>query len=428
LLGVVVCDELWLNASWITFEGMKFALLGADEESLSLAQAAVQAGNEVVWAGDIAPAQDGWDLPWLPADDLANQWETLLDHHTCEAVLVGRGLSSPELRADQINQLIKNGVAVLATYPLVDSVLSFYEIDMVRCESRAILHHFNPLAQPLPAFLQCAHWVADGHPELGQVEQVIWHRPLAERTQQQALWHFARDVELLGQVAGRLNRLGALGSPDEGATYAGLSVQLLGHSKIPVRWEVGPAQQSTSPRLKLIAASGTLDLEFDETGQPLRFAIDQQTESIEPVDPYAMALNRFVEAVEFSDGAGECEISTWPSALHAMELADTIEISLRRGRMIDVHDQQLSEDLAFKGTMSAAGCGILMILPPLLLVAGWLAGVFGLPIAHYWPHALLALLTVFLVFQTLPKLLLNPRPSNSSGDSSPALPLSKFND
>ena len=96
-----------------------------------------------------------------------------------------------------------------------------------------------------------------------------------------------------------------------------------------------------------------------------------------------------------------------------MELADTIEISLRRGRMIDVHDQQLSEDLAFKGTMSAAGCGVLMILPPLLLIVGWLAEQVGLPVASYWPHCLLALLVLFLVFQLFPNLLLKPSPADS---------------
>ena len=89
-----------------------------------------------------------------------------------------------------------------------------------------------------------------------------------------------------------------------------------------------------------------------------------------------------------------------------MELADTIEISLRRGRMIDVHHQQLTEQMAFKGTMSALGCGVLMILPPLLLLIGWLAELAGLPVASYWPHALLMVFLAFLVFQFLPQLLL----------------------
>ena len=54
-----------------------------------------------------------------------------------------------------------------------------------------------------------------------------------------------------------------------------------------------------------------------------------------------------------------------------MELTDTIEISLRCGRMIDVHRQQLTEELSFRGTMSAVGCGALLVLPALLIFAGW---------------------------------------------------------
>ena len=79
--------------------------------------------------------------------------------------------------------------------------------------------------------------------------------------------------------------------------------------------------------------------------------------------------------------------------------------------MIDVHDQQLTEQMAFKGTMSALGCGLLMVLPPVLIAAGWFAEKAGLPFANYWAHALLALLAVFLAFQLLPRLLLNPTAS-----------------
>ncbi len=315
---------------------MKFALFGADQESLSLAQAAVEAGHQIVWGGDVASARTGWDLPWLPDSDLADQWEELLELPPGTAVIVGRGETPAELRTDQVLQLVKSGVAVLTTFPLVDSVLSYYEIDMVRCEKNAFLQHFNPLLQQLE---DCAQWVAEGHPELGAIEQVVWHRPLAERTREQALWHFARDVELLDQVAGGLNRLGALGSPDEQATYAGLSLQLLGKSQIPVRWEVGPVEQSAEPRLTLVAKNGSLKWSFNETGRAVQLEVNQagqaKTESIEPVDPYAAAIRRFAASAE---QAGS-EESDWPSALHAMELADTIEISLRRGRMIDIHDK-----------------------------------------------------------------------------------------
>ena len=69
------------------------------------------------------------------------------------------------------------------------------------------------------------------------------------------------------------------------------------------------------------------------------------------------------------------------------------------------NQQQLTEQLAFKGTMSALGCGVLLLIPPLLLLLGWLAELVGLPVAKYWPHLLLVLLAAFLGVQLIPKLL-----------------------
>ncbi len=386
---------------------MNFALLGSDYESISLATAAVAQGHQVVWCGDTASVREQFELSWLPAEDQAERWESLLDDHFCDAVIVGRGDAPPEQRAEQANLLAKNGIALLATFPLVGSVLSYYEIDMAQQESGALVRHFNPAVERQPIVEQCGQWILAGHPRLGPIEQLVWERPLADRSREQVLWHFARDVQLLGQVAGRLNRLGALGSPDEAATYAGLSVQMLGQQKLPVRWSVGPVQQSEHPRLTLIAEQGRFTVQFDESGQAVQTELNHasQTESteLEPVDPAALAVTGLVEALEHRNG----NRSTWSDALRAMELADTIEISLRRGRMIDVHPQQLTEELSFRGTMSAAGCGVLLILPPLLLLMGWLGELIGLPVARFWPHVLLALLAVFLLVQLLPKLLLS---------------------
>jgi hypothetical protein len=182
-----------------------------------------------------------------------------------------------------------------------------------------------------------------------------------------------------------------LGSPDEAATYAGLSVQLLGKSEVPIRWQVGPVEQSTSPRLVLLAERGKLTIEFEE------------------VAAASQAVTCFVDAVTTGNAvtAGNESASTWSQALAAMELTDTIEISLRRGRMIEVHQQQLTEQMAFKGTMSAIGCGVLLVLPPLLLFCGWLAELVGLPVslARSWQYILLGLLLLFLSLQLMPKLL-----------------------
>jgi len=395
---------------------MKLALLGSDYESISLATAAVAQGHQVGWAGDTDWARRQYELPWLPADDLADQWESLLDDHFCDAVIVGRGDAPSDFRAMQVSLLAKNGIAQLVTFPLVSSVLSYYEIDMAQQESGSLLHHFNPATVPQPIIDRCAGWVLDDHPELGEIEQLVWERPLGDRSREQVLWHFSRDVQLLTQVAGRLNRLGALGSPDEATTYAGLSVQMLGERKLPVRWSVGPVEGSEQPQLALVAKNGKCTVLFDEQGRAFQTELVHASQNLktelEIVDPSAISVANFTAALKDEKS---CR-STWTDALRCMELSDTIEISLRRGRMIDVHPQQLTEQLSFRGTMSAAGCGVLLILPPLLLLLGWMGELFGLPVARYWPHVLLALLATFLLIQLLSKFLIRgPTDQESDG-------------
>ncbi len=440
---------------------MKFALLGSDAESLALSTAAVVQGHELVWVGDVQESAivgglksgqyPSWLTDWAeqdmdslidgllwtgPGKVSRNDWQILLDRQTTDMVIVGRGQTRPEDRAEQLCSLARRGITVLSTHPVVPSVLSFYEIDMARGESGALFRHYHPTSDH-PIVEKLAAWVRQGHPQLGIVEQIVCQRKLAERTSQQVLWHFARDVLLLARVAGYLNRLGALGSPSGDATYATLSVQMLGKLERAVHWSVGPEDGTAGLELTLLGQHGRLLLVIDEAGMPAKMVrnLDGVREElpIEPVhfDPTIEAVTAIDNVLPNSNrvaarssqtanaqpatdlhGHGHtsgANHSTWQEALLAMELTDTIEISLRRGRMIDVHHQPLTEQLAFKGMMSAVGCGILAVLPMLLLVLGWIAGKLGLPIAAYWPHGLLLILGIFLVLQALPWLLYGRR-------------------
>jgi hypothetical protein len=122
-------------------------------------------------------------------------------------------------------------------------------------------------------------------------------------------------------------------------------------------------------------------------------------------DAAATSVRRFGSKLERGDRA-----SSWPKALRAMELADTIEIALRRGRMIEVHRQELTEQLAFKGMMAALGCGVLAAVIPVALAAAFIAGQFGAPVGRFVPHLLLAILAVFLALHLLPRLLYGKTP------------------
>jgi hypothetical protein len=382
---------------------MKFALLGADPESCLLTQAAADLGHEIVWYGDIA-AVDHATHPWLKGADQADDWEALFDRDLCDGVIVGRGTAPTSLRVEQVIQLARIGIPLLTTFPLTDSVLSYYEIDMARLDSGVSLWHFNPLLTNGHRIAEFREWITKGHSHVGRIEQVICERPLTVRTREQDLWHFARDVELLDNVAGPLDRLGAVGSPDAAATYSGLSVQLLGKSQVPVRWSVGPIDQSTNPSLTFVGERGRVRFLFNEGGE-----FQEGTDPPPPDSRAALESIQKFAAVLNDSGRPQ---TTWLAALRAMELTDTIEISLRRGRMIDVHRQQLTEELSFRGTMSAVGCGVLMLLPPLLIFAGWLAQLLGLQFnKNWWAYGLFTLLAAFLLVQFAPKLLLRKRDS-----------------
>jgi hypothetical protein len=378
---------------------MKLALLGADVESLRLAEAAVAAGHEIAWQGDTAAGDPS--APWAGPHASGGEWEKLLDAQFADAVIVGHGSGRDDLRAHQVQELVRLERPILVTFPLFRSVLTYFEVDMARTESGTIVQHYNPLVEP-ELLNEAAGWVEQGHPELGRIEQINATRSLADRGRELVLWHFARDVELLGVVAGRLGRIGAhAGAEGHEPNYAALSVQLLGPSEVPVRWTVEPPSTQEGLALTLVFQRGRTTIAFDSSARLVSTATD--------LSPEAAAIERFVAAVESGDGAA----STWTDALHAMELTDSIEISLRRGRMIDVHHQQLTEHLAFKGTMAAAGCGLLFLLVPLFFFAAWIAGRLGVPIGDFAPHVLLGMLALFLAMQLLPKLIYRARAEGS---------------
>jgi hypothetical protein len=88
-----------------------------------------------------------------------------------------------------------------------------------------------------------------------------------------------------------------------------------------------------------------------------------------------------------------------------MEVVDAVNLSLEKGRTIDVFQQQLTERLAFRGAMAALGCGLLLVgfaVVLLVTVLGGAEGAAGQRLVPFWPAALLAVLAFFLLLQAVP--------------------------
>jgi predicted dehydrogenase len=123
---------------------MKLALLGADPAMLSVARLAAEQGDhQLVAAFEAGPAAEYLRQLW-PQVQLRDDWEYLLSPVAVEAVLVGRA-ADEETRADQLRKLVQAGVPLLVSHPIFESMLVYYELDMIRRESGARLVPYLPL-------------------------------------------------------------------------------------------------------------------------------------------------------------------------------------------------------------------------------------------------------------------------------------------
>jgi hypothetical protein len=82
--------------------------------------------------------------------------------------------------------------------------------------------------------------------------------------------------------------------------------------------------------------------------------------------------------------------------------------SLRKGRTVEIHDEEFSESGTFKGMMTSVGCGLLiagLMLLGFVAVAQQLAEAAGLEllanVLSKWPFLLLIVMIGFLLLQGL---------------------------
>jgi len=391
---------------------MKIAVLGTDPLVLQLVAAAISAGHEIAWIGDIR-SEDAAELRSLigQGTDRAAQWELLLGHGVVDGVVVGRGAATSDLRAEQLKRLVTEAVPALAVHPLFDSVLPYYEIDMTRRETGAVIQHYNPLVG-IPAVSQLAEWVRTGHPEIGTIHQVSCEHHISATTRSAVIAHLARDVELLALVIGDIRRVSAIGPAANDESFAALQVQMTATHVPSARWSVAP-NANTSPGvvLTLLGDRGAITLQQSRSNDPLvsRWQIEIMRSDRPPVEelpsfkPAELAIDRFATAVTNANEAPAA--GDWEAATRSMEVVDAVELSLQKGRTIEVFQQQLTEQLAFRGTMAAFGCGMLLLVFFAAFVVALLGGAEGVlkgKIAPGWPLLLLAALAFFLLLQAVP--------------------------
>jgi hypothetical protein len=141
---------------------------------------------------------------------------------------------------------------------------------------------------------------------------------------------------------------------------------------------------------------------------------------LEPFDSARIAIQELDRAVHETNGERRLAMSTWSAATRAMEVVDAVELSLEKGRTLDVHQQELTERLAFRGTMSALGCGLLLLGFFVFVSVSLFGAAEGKDrplLFASWPILLLALLAAFLLLQFAPLLVVKKSRSPTADES-----------
>jgi predicted dehydrogenase len=399
---------------------MNFALLGNDSDAVALALAAAGGDHALVWGHDLGAAEVPLRAA-APGMQIAEYWEELLDGTLADVVIVAAAVEQ-DAREEQLRKLTQAAVPLVVSHPVVESMLLYYELDMVRRENHAVILPYLPHRWH-PAWQEIAALVAGPAAPLGALEQVIVEHFTAARTRWPVLRGFARDLELVRPLCGRATTVAAMTSggarsTPEATNYATLGVQMSASGGALVRWSMLPAERHEATRFSFIGQQGKAVLDMPQREQPWTLEVRQAESSatrtfdafdapsaaladlVDQLGRKALANDAAAEAFDVARSAAWPPAADWLEACQTMELVDAVEHSMERGRAISPHYEMPTEQATFKGMMSGAGCFLLLIGLTLLVVATT-AAQLGVPLAKYWPYVLLCLLATFLLLQSL---------------------------
>ncbi len=385
---------------------MKLAILGADRETLAIARTIASDGAyQLVGCSEIGSGPYAAAFGALrPTRGVVDNWEALLDSTWLDAVVVG---SDPDedRRAEQLRKFAQVGIPTLVAHPLFISALVYYELDMVRREAGTVMLPYLP-NRLHPAIGELIQRLVSGAPGgIGPLEQVSLERQLVDRGPSAVKAQFARDADLLQALTGDLTHLGAMAGGG-GISFESLNIQMSGPSGVLARWSVAPAELADSGRLVLVAPAGRAVVTLPAEGGAWQMELQAGGERADRQwtddwNPARASLEQLRRAI-----AGETVHPDWLDAARSIELAQTIDRSLARGRTIELHHEEYNEAGNFKSLMAAGGCGLLLLGLLLLLVIGVVEDLgravnLQLRLLSMWPYLLLALLAVFLLMQLL---------------------------
>jgi predicted dehydrogenase len=324
-----------------------------------------------------------------------------------DAVVVG---GPHELRAEALRRAAADGLAIVALHPPGRDADPYYQVALTPLESGAIV--VPDLSLRLhPAFEAIRRAIADG--SLGVPRSVVYEAAYPAGTDLLGT-NVPRVVDAVASLLGEVATVTATGTPGERVVVhlrdaRGRSGELRLEAGAPI---IEPA------RLVAAFGEGTLTWEHDPgLDGPSRLV--RRASGAEPsaTEIAAWDAKGAILDVLRDAKAGQARPPGLVEGTRAMEIAEAAARSLRRGRTVELHRDEISELGSFKAAMTSIGCGLLVVAVLLFVLsrAGLALGIAG---SHYLAWGTFALLVVFALLQLLR---FAARPAPTAAETSPAV-------
>ncbi|MDX1964473.1 MAG: hypothetical protein SFX18_15075 [Pirellulales bacterium] len=380
-----------------------------------------------------------------------------------DAIILGISPTQDEAEA-RLRQLLMLQVPLVVAHPACNSLLLAYELELQQRNGASALWPFLPW-RTHPHISEMAQWLGvPADSPLGPITAVELHRELPPGAADDVLRQFSRDLDLIRALCGEVSAVQGLAgghggkpnlvnlpanksqtSPPSLASntnpgdaremdLGNLSVQLDCVGGTGVRWTVSPGLGPRGVRLLLRGNLGTAEWTLPDWDPPgeclLRFNPPpvprglnvaqyggQAPPAVSTLPPVTWSVGGAAyEQVLRLLSRHDAPVPRWNDASRAIELTETLERSLKRGRRIEVRVEEAAEEENFKGIMASVGCLFLLLIPFYLLfvaVVLRLLHTAGWQPPRWWPDniwvwALLIPAVVFLLIQLGGKYIMRP--------------------